>query len=187
MRPAAAVIALVAAIAACNPNPSPGPSPEPLAADQTLSFAITQDIGDLDPAFTSSPSDVDILRNVFSGLYRYDDSLREVPDIATGAPVVAPDGLTYTFRIRANARFSNGDRVTSDDFLYSWNRAAAMQGDYSSMFGPIAGYAGVASARASTLSGLAKVDDLERTTFGLAFLDGLPDRILEAVHPRHQR
>ena len=162
MRPAAALIALVAAIAACNPNPSPEPSPEPLAADQTLSFAISQDIGDLDPALVSGPSDVDILRNVFSGLYRYDDSLREVPDIATGAPVVSADGLTYTFRIRANARFANGDRVTSDDFLYSWNRAAAMQGDYASMFGPIAGYAGVASARASTLSGLAKLDD---TTF----------------------
>jgi len=151
-------VLIIAALAACtSSNPPP---PEVLAADQTLSFPIAQDVSDFDPALISNPSDVDILRNVFSGLYRFDDSLREVPDRATGQPSVSPDGLTYTFHLRQKATFSNGDAITADDFVYSWNRAAARQGDYAWLFSPVAGYADVAAGKTDRLSGLAKVDDL---------------------------
>ena len=162
MRLAAVVFALVVAATACNPSPSPAPSPEPIASDQTLSFPIAQDVTDFDPAMVSSPADVDILRNVFSGLYRFDDNLKEVPDIAAGSPSVSPDGLTYTFRLRADARFWNGDPISADDFLYSWNRAVARQGDFASLFSIVAGYPAVAAGTAGALSGLAKVDP---TTF----------------------
>src|SRR5207249_4484170 len=163
MRIRAAVLALVFAVA-CNPTGNPPPSPEPLAPDQTLSFPIAQDLADFDPAMMSNPGDVDILRNVFSGLYRFDARLREVPDIAMGQPAVSADGLTYTFRLRTGARFSNGDPITADDFIYSWNRAAAKQGDYASLFAPIAGYQAVADGKTAKLSGLAKVDDYTFTT-----------------------
>jgi oligopeptide transport system substrate-binding protein len=158
MRLAAAALTLVVATVACSPNPSPAPSPEPLASDQTLSFPIAQDVADFDPAMVSSPADVDVLRNVFSGLYRFDDGLKEVPDIAAGPPAVSADGLTYTFRIRATARFSNGDPISADDFLYSWNRAAARQGDFAGLFSVVAGYRAVAAGTASAMTGLAKVD-----------------------------
>ena len=147
------------AIAACNPTGSPAPSPEPLASDQTLSFPIAQDVADFDPALISSAADVDILRNVFSGLYKFDQQLREVPDLATGQPIVSADGLTYTFHIRTNGRFSNGDPITAGDFIYSWNRAASKQGDYAGLFAVIAGYQEVASGKATQMSGLAKADD----------------------------
>jgi len=75
MRARAWLIAVVIAFIACNPNSNPAPSPEPLAADQTLSFPIAQDVADFDPALISSAADVDVLRNVFSGLYRFDDRL----------------------------------------------------------------------------------------------------------------
>jgi oligopeptide transport system substrate-binding protein len=156
VRTPAALLAL--AMLACNPTASPAPSPEPLAADQTLSFPIAQDVSDFDPAMISSPADVDIMRNVFSGLYRFDDALHEVPDIATAAPAVSADGLTYTFHIRTDARFSNGDPITSDDFLYSWNRAASRQGDFAGLFDMIAGYQEVAGGRTAQMSGLKKVD-----------------------------
>ncbi len=143
-------------MAACTPNqPPPG---EVLAPDQTLSFPIAQDVTDLDPAQISSPADVDLLRSVFSGLYRFDDALHPVPDIAVGPPDVSPNGLTYTFHLRQDAHFSNGDPITADDFLYSWNRAAARQGDYAGLLAPVAGYAQVAAGRAKALGGLAKVD-----------------------------
>jgi oligopeptide transport system substrate-binding protein len=158
MRLAAVVLALMLAAPACTPSPSPAPSPEPLASDQTLSFPIAQDVADFDPAMVSSPADVDILRNIFSGLYRFDDSLAEVPDIAAAPPSVSADGLTYTFRLRANARFWNGDPISADDFLYSWNRAVARQGDFAGLFSIIAGYPAVAARTAGTMSGLAKVD-----------------------------
>ena len=131
----------------------------PLAPDQTLSFPITQDVADLDPALMSSPADVDIFRNVFSGLYTFDSRLREVPDLAAGQPDVSADGLTYTFHIRRGAQFSNGDPITAADFVYSWSRTAAKQGDFAGLFDMVAGYGDVASGRSSQLSGLVKVDD----------------------------
>ncbi len=132
-------------------------------ADQTLSFPIAQDVADFDPALISSGADVDILRNVFSGLYRFDPKLREVPDLALGQPVVSADGLTYTFHLRQDGRFWNGDPITADDFIYSWDRAAAKQGDYAGLFGVIAGYADVASGKTAHMSGLSKLDDYTLT------------------------
>ena len=135
------------------------PISEPLAADQTLSFPLVQDVADFDPAFISGAGDVNILRNVFSGLYSFDQQLHEVPDLAVGQPTTSSDGLTYTFHLRRDARFSNGDPITADDFIYSWNRAAAKQGDYAGLFGLIAGYQNVASGKTAQLSGLSKQDD----------------------------
>jgi oligopeptide transport system substrate-binding protein len=135
------------------------PAPEPLASDQTLSFPIAQDVADFDPALISSPADVDILRNVFSGLYRFDARLHEVPDIAIGQPAISAGGLTYTFHLRHDAHFSNGDAITADDVIYSWDRAVARQGDFAGLFQIIAGYGDVASGKTARLSGLTKVDD----------------------------
>ena len=158
MRGFAAALVAAFAFAACTPNNAPQPTPEVLAADQTLSFPIAQDMSDLDPALVSRAADVDILRNVFSGLYRFDQRLHEVPDIAVGQPAVSTDGLTYTFNLRHDARFSNGDPITSADFVYSWDRAAAKQGDYAGLFSVIAGYDAVAGGAAGQLAGLTAVD-----------------------------
>ncbi len=159
MRTSARLIALSVLLAACNPNPAPAPTPEPLAADQTLSFPIVQDVADFDPALISNAADVDILRNVFSGLYRFDQQLHEVPDLAMGQPAISADGLSYTFHLRHDGRFSNGDPITADDFIYSWNRAAAKQGDFAGLLGVIAGYPDVASGKTGQMSGLSKLDD----------------------------
>ena len=136
-----------------------GAGPEPLAQDQTLSFPMAQDVADFDPAQISSPADVDILRNVFSGLYKFDSKLAEVPDLATGPPTVSADSRTYTFQIRKDAKFSNGDPITADDFIYSWTRAVAKQGDYATLFQPIVGYQAVADHKSAKLTGLAKLTD----------------------------
>jgi oligopeptide transport system substrate-binding protein len=150
-------------LVACQQGGNPAPSPEPLAADQTLSFPIAQDVADFDPALISTGADVDILRNVFSGLYTFDANLREVPELATSLPTISADGLTYTFHIRHDARFSNGDPITAADFIYSWDRVAARQGDYAGLFDIVAGYGDVASGRSPQMSGLVKVDDYTLT------------------------
>jgi len=158
-------VSLAAAVLAgvCTPS-APPPPREVLATDQTLSFPIAKDVADLDPAQMSSPTDVDIFRNVFSGLYKFDQALHELPDLAIGPADVSSDGLTYTFHLRHDVVFSNGDPITADDFIYSWNRAAGKQGDYAGLFSVVAGYSTVASGRAGALSGLAKVDDYTFTS-----------------------
>ncbi len=156
-RLSAAVLAAIA-IVACTQNGAPQATPQVLATDQTLSFPVAQDPSDFDPALITSPSDVDLLRNVFSGLYRFDSQLHEAPDIAAGQPALSADGLTYTFHLRPDAKFSNGDPITAADFIYSWSRAAAKQGDYAGLFNVVVGYNEVATGAATQLSGLTAPD-----------------------------
>ena len=117
------------------------------------------DVGNLDPGTMSAAVDIDIFRNTYSGLYKFDDQLNEVPDIATGAPQISADGLTYTFKMKNNVKFSNGDPVKADDFIFSWDRVAAMQGDYASVMQPVVGYDEVSTGKATHMSGLKKIDD----------------------------
>jgi len=136
-----------------------GGTSENLASDQTLSFPLVDDVGILDPGKMSAGVDIDIFRNVFSGLYKFTDDLKQVPDIASGPPTISSDGLTYTFPMRHDVKFSNGDLVKADDFIYSWNRAARLQGDYASVFAPVVGYTDVKKGKATAMSGLKKIDD----------------------------
>ena len=157
IRSFALALSTITLVAACGGGSS-GTS-EQLAADQTLSFPMVDDIGDLDPALLQAAVDVLIFRNVFGGLYKFDDQLNQVPDIASGAPTISSDNLTYTFKLRHDAKFSNGDPVKADDFIFSWDRAARIQGTYASVFLPVAGYDDVANGKATHLTGLKKIDD----------------------------
>jgi oligopeptide transport system substrate-binding protein len=137
------------AVAACQ---NAGPPPKQLATNQTLRLAIPSDISSLqplDPPRVGPGLTYAIGTNVFGGLYRYDDHLRLVPDIANGSASVSPDGRTYTFQLNPNAKFWNGDPVTSADFVYSWNRAAPSTNYSSFSFGSIDGYQAIAAAVAA--------------------------------------
>jgi oligopeptide transport system substrate-binding protein len=140
------------AVAACQ---NAAPTPKQLATNQTLRLAIPSDISSLqplDPPQIGPGLTYAIGTNIFGGLYRYDDHLRLVPDIANGSPDVSSDGRTYTFHLNPNAKFWNGDPVTSADFLYSWNRAAPSTNYASFSFGPIEGYQAIAAAVAAKQS-----------------------------------
>src|SRR5579864_9547721 len=111
-----------------------------LASDQTLKFPILGDFGTLDPGEISIETDSEIAQNMYDGLLKFDSNLNIVPDIATAMPTVSSDGMTYTFKLRQDVTFWNGDKVTSKDVLYSWNRAAFLQGGYGYLLSPISGY-----------------------------------------------
>lgn len=75
-----------------------------------------------DPAFAAAPPDTDAVRALFEGLTDYD------PQTLTAVPAVAMrwessgDGRVWTFYLRENALWSNGERVTAGDFVRSWER-----------------------------------------------------------------
>lgn len=56
---------------------------------------------------------------LLEGLYGYNQDHEIVPKIATGY-TVSEDGLTWTFTLRKDAKWSNGDPVTANDFYYSY-------------------------------------------------------------------
>ena len=144
-----------------------------LASNQTLTFPILADFGTLDPAIADAETDTEISQNMFDGLVKFDDNLNIVADLATAVPVASTDGLTYVFKLRQDVTFSNGDKFTSKDVLYSWNRAAAMQGSYALNLSPIVGYDTVAknSASGSALEALLEKNDPSVTMPGLTAPD----------------
>jgi len=144
-----------------------------LAANQSLTFPILSDFGTLDPAIADAETDTEISQNMFDGLVKFDQNLNLVPDLASAMPTVSSDGLTYTFTLRHDVTFSNGDKFTSADVLYSWNRAAAMQGAYATNLAGIVGYGTVSGNTASgaALEALLEKKDPSVTLTGLTAPD----------------
>ncbi len=75
-----------------------------------------------DPAFAAAPPDTDAVRALFEGLTDYDpQTLAPIPAVATRWES-SHEGRVWTFYLRDNARWSNGDNVTAADFVRSWQR-----------------------------------------------------------------
>ena len=75
-----------------------------------------------DPAFAAAPPDTDAVRALFEGLTDYDpQTLAPVPAVATRWES-SNDQRVWTFYLRDNARWSNGEKVTAQDFVRSWER-----------------------------------------------------------------
>jgi len=75
-----------------------------------------------DPAFAAAPPDTDLVRAIFEGLTDYDPrSLTPVPAVATRWEA-SNGGRVWTFYLRDDARWSNGETVTAGDFVRSWRR-----------------------------------------------------------------
>ena len=75
-----------------------------------------------DPAFAAAPPDTDLVRAIFEGLTDYDPkTLSPVPAVATRWEP-SNGGRTWTFHLRKDAQWSNGEPVTAHDFVRSWRR-----------------------------------------------------------------
>jgi ABC-type oligopeptide transport system substrate-binding subunit len=75
-----------------------------------------------DPALAAAPPDTDAVRAMFEGLTDYDpQTLTPVPGVAASWKSSA-DGREWTFNLRHDARWSNGEPVTAHDFVRSWRR-----------------------------------------------------------------
>ena len=91
-------------------------------ATQTLHRGIGPDLADLDPQLATHTADYSVLSSLIEGLVAEDPvDLHPVPGAAERW-TVSPDGLTYTFYLRADARWSSGEPVTAGDFIASWKR-----------------------------------------------------------------
>ncbi len=111
--------ALSVALAACGRRET---LVERGAREGVLRYGNATEPRDLDPSTAISTAEGRLLRELFEGLVDYSpDATRIVPAVAERWEV-SPDGRGLTFHLRADARWSNGDPVTSDDFLYSFQR-----------------------------------------------------------------
>jgi len=89
---------------------------------QVLHRGISYEVAGLDPQLATGISEGAIATALFEGLVAEDPkNLHPVPGVAESWDASA-DGLTYTFHLRADARWSNGQPVTAGDFVASWRR-----------------------------------------------------------------
>lgn len=94
-----------------------------------ITVGITQDLEEsLDPHKAEAAATREILFNVFEGLYKPDSNGGLIPAVAENY-VQSPDGLVYTFTLRENVKFHNGNTVTAEDVISSIESCAGTNGN----------------------------------------------------------
>lgn len=89
---------------------------------QVLNVTVSEEIPSLDTAKTMDGTSAHVMQNIFEGLYVLDDQDQPIPAVAKSFKR-SEDGKKYTFDLRKDAKWSNGDNVTAHDFMFAWKRA----------------------------------------------------------------
>ncbi|KGX87728.1 peptide ABC transporter substrate-binding protein [Pontibacillus litoralis] len=103
------------------------------SGEQVLNFINGDTIPSMDPSLATDEYGFQFIGATMEGLYRLDENAKPVEGIAKDHSV-SKDGLIWTFELREDAKWSNGDAVTAHDFVYGWQRA--VNPDTGSEYGP---------------------------------------------------
>ncbi len=115
----AVAVALALGFSGCGKHETPV---EEGIRTRTLLIGNQNEPGSLDPDVLDAYTDQIILTSLFEGLCVLDERTSQaLPGVAEKWEQT-PDGLTYTFHLRANALWSNGDPVTAKDFAFAYER-----------------------------------------------------------------
>ena len=105
---------------------------------KVLNVMIEVEVASLDPQLATDGTSFEVIADYTDGLMQMDAEGQAVEALAESYEV-SEDGCTYTFHIREDAVWSNGDPVTANDFVFAWQRAAdpATASEYSYMMSDI--------------------------------------------------
>lgn len=137
-----ALLAALMVAAGCG-KPS-APARRPVSADSTprkvLRYGNGAEPQDLDPQTITGTPEHRLTQALFEGLINEDPQLNLIPGVAERWEI-SPDGLVYTFHLRANAAWSNGEPLTAEDFFQSFRRilTPSLGAPYSYMLWHVAG------------------------------------------------
>jgi oligopeptide transport system substrate-binding protein len=92
-----------------------------LAGEQVFKMNLFSEPPSLDPGLSQDNNSFTVLNAIFEGLTRLDESAQIQPGVAESW-VISDDGKTYTFTLRSEAKWSNGQPVKASDFEYAWKR-----------------------------------------------------------------
>ncbi|MDN3120231.1 peptide ABC transporter substrate-binding protein [Enterococcus faecalis] len=92
-----------------------------LAAEQKISISSPAPISTLDTTQTTDKNTFTMAQHLFEGLYRFDDDSVTVPALAKDVKI-SDDGRKYHFTLREGIKWSNGEPITAQDFVYSWKK-----------------------------------------------------------------
>ena len=129
----------------------------------------------LDPAQAIFSVDVMLIQQLYDGLIAFDEHLNIVPALAKFWEI-SPDGKTYTFELRDDARFHNGRKVTAEDCVFSFERllTQGLNDRNYSYFSRIEGASAFHEGRAKHVKGLEALSENRfRITFVTPFVPAL--------------
>lgn len=109
---------MATAVFAAGMHPETG---EALADDQTFTYRVLDEHSSVDPQLVEDITGSEVIRDLFEGLFNQDAEGNLVPGVALSFEVNDSKDV-YTFKLRDNAKWSNGDPVTASDFVYGWQR-----------------------------------------------------------------
>lgn len=89
--------------------------------EQTIQVSLPAQLSTLDTTQTTDKVTFTVVQHLFEGLFRLDDESIPVPGLAESVDI-SEDGKNYTFRLRDDITWSNGEPIVADDFLFAWKR-----------------------------------------------------------------
>ncbi|CAK3622172.1 oligopeptide ABC transporter periplasmic binding protein [Vibrio crassostreae] len=97
------------------------PAGTELAKVQELVRGNGTEVATIDPHKSQGVPESHVIRDLLEGLVNQDGEGNTIPGVAESWETT--DNKTFTFHLRKDAKWSNGDPVTAQDFVYSWKRA----------------------------------------------------------------
>ncbi|GHO70793.1 peptide ABC transporter substrate-binding protein [Ktedonobacter sp. SOSP1-52] len=116
---------LAVLVAACGGSSGGNTTGSKLSDDKqiyVIPLSGLSDVATLDPALSTDSASITALDMMFTGLVQLDDNLKVYGELAQSWKQ-SSDGLTWTFTLRPNLKFSDGNPITADDVVYSIDRA----------------------------------------------------------------
>lgn len=113
-----AAVASIALLAGCSGSKSNSNSTK-----DSMTMAVTSPVDSLDPVLAYQTTSCTVVGNTNEGLYSIKNNGKA--ELALASKVTTSDnGLTKTYTIRKNAKWSDGSQVTANDFVFAWKRLA---------------------------------------------------------------
>lgn len=126
------------------------------SSEKILKVAKDTELASMDQHIATDGLSFEVIAATIEGLYTSDADGNAIPAIAKSYDV-SEDGLVYTFHLREDAKWSNGDPVMANDFVYAWRRL--VDPNTASEYAFIMDVAGVKNA-ASVNAGEASLEEL---------------------------
>ncbi|MEG0166704.1 MAG: peptide ABC transporter substrate-binding protein [Ruthenibacterium sp.] len=140
----AVVMALGMALTACGGAASSAPAASGATSTATSAPAeatgakeivvnLVQEPPEMNSILTTSTGSMNVMRHIMDGLVALDQTDNPIPAIAEKWDI-SEDSMTYTFHLRKDAKWTNGDPVVAKDFMFAWNQlfTAETASDYAS-------------------------------------------------------
>lgn len=148
-------ISLVACGGAKNTSGNSNGQQTSASSNKTLKVQFDVEVASMDPQIAVDGTSFETIASVTEGLYSIDEAGSPILAAAESAEK-SEDGLTYTFKIR-NSKWSNGTKVTANDFVFAWRRLADPK--TASEYGFMISIAGIKNAD-DVLAGTKGVEEL---------------------------